>query len=153
MWFSIRNVDPRPILRELLEVYKRAYEEWEEYAYHTDRRILDYIKWLGKRAPEGFLVAFVDGRPVGFVAVDYNWIDYKGDPVGEIHELVVDPEFQYKGIGKGLLLAGLNVLVERGCRRFGLWVGKGNIRAQSLYRSLGFRIEERGGVWIRMVKD
>jgi len=66
----IKNVDPRPIRRKLLEIYKRAYWGWEEYAYRTNRESLEYLKWLQKRAPEGFLMAFLEERPIGFVAVD-----------------------------------------------------------------------------------
>jgi ribosomal protein S18 acetylase RimI-like enzyme len=154
MELNIKNVDPLPIQRELLEIYKRAYRGWEEYAYPTDRRILDYIKWLRKRAPEGFLVAFVNERPTGFIVVDYDWVDYTGEEVGEIHEIVVDPEFQDKGIGKRLLITGLDVLRAKGRRKFSLWVGKGNTKAQTIYKNLGFRVlEERWNTWVRMVKD
>ncbi len=153
MELYIKNVDPQTIQRELIEIYKRAYKGWEEYAYKMDRSIRDYIKWLRKRAPEGFLVAFVDGEPVGFIAVDYNWIDYPSEPIGEIHELVVNPEFQNRGIGKRLLLAGLDVLQRKGHKKFKLWVGKKNTKAQSLYKRFGFREEEHRNNWIRMVKE
>lgn len=142
----IKNVDPRPIRRKLLEIYKRAYWGWEEYAYRTNRESLEYLKWLRKRAPEGFLVAFLEERPIGFVAVDDHWIDYTRERIGEIHELVVDPAFQERGIGKQLFLAGLEALRAKGHRRFGLWVGKQNTKAQALYKKLGVREEERWGI-------
>ncbi len=154
MEIKIKNINLSPIQKELLEVYKRAYSEWEEYSYPTNRRILDYIKWLGKRAPEGFLVALVDEKPIGFVGVDYNWVDYTGENVGEIHELVVDPEFQNRGIGKRLFLTGLDILRNKGHKKFRLLVGKRNIKAQRLYENLGFRVvEERWNTWVRMAKE
>ncbi|RMF91643.1 MAG: GNAT family N-acetyltransferase [Nitrospinota bacterium] len=149
----IKNVDPRPIQRQLMTIYKRAYEGWEEYAYQSNRDIIDYLRWLRKRAPEGFLVAFMQEKPIGFIGVDYRWIDSRGEAIGEIHELALDPDFQAQGIGKQLFLAGLEVLRAKGHRRFGLWVGEKNTRAQALYTRFGFRIQERRGIWIRMVKE
>ncbi len=153
MEFIIRNVDLQPIQRELLEIYKGAYREWEQYAYRMDRRILDYFKWLRKRAPEGFLVAFADERPIGFIAVDYHWIDSNGETIGEIHELAVDPAFQNRGVGRWLLLAGLGVLRAKGHRKFRLWVGKKNTKAQAFYKKLGFREEEHWSTWVRMLRE
>ena len=97
----------------------------------------------------GFSIRNVDPQPIQQDLLEV----YKGDSVGEIHELVVDPEFQDRGIGKRLLLTGLEVLIEKGCRRFSLWGGKRNIKAQTLYGNLGFRIEGQGNVWVRMVID
>lgn len=149
----IKNVDPRPIKWELLEIYKRAYQGGEEYAYRTDREILDYFTWLRRRAPEGFLVAFLEERPIGFVAVDDRWIDYTGERIGEIHEWAVDPSFQGRGIGKRLFLAGLDLLRAKGHQKFGLWVGEKSTKALAFYRKLGFQEEGRWGIWVRMIKD
>lgn len=149
----IKSVDPRPIKGELLEIYKRAYRGWEEYAYREDREILDYFTWLRKRAAEGFLVAFWEERPLGFVAVDDRWIDSTGERIGEIHEWAVDPTFQGRGIGKRLFLAGLEVLRTKGHKRFGLWVGEKNTKAQAFYERLGFRRKGQWGIWIRMIKE
>jgi len=134
-------------------MYKQAYQGWEEYAYRTDQEILGYLKWLQKRAGSGFLVAFLEGRPVGFVVVDDRWVDDTGERIGEIHELVVDPLFQERGIGKQLFLAGLKALRAKGQRKFGLWVGERNAKARTLYKNLGFREEGQWGVWVRMIKE
>lgn len=149
----IQNVDPRPRIKEFVAVYERAYEGLEIYAYRRESEVIWYLKWLHKRAPEGFLAALAGGKPVGFIAVDYRWVDYRGRPTGEIHEFVVDPSFQGRGIGKRLCLAWLDVLRAKGHRWFGLWVGEHNTRAQSFYEKLGFRKVGQWGIWIRMEKE
>lgn len=150
---SIRNEDPRPILPQLVGVYRRAYAGLEQYAYRTDREVTEYLRWLYRRDPDGFLVAWLEEKPVGFIATDAHWVDYHGDRIGEIHELAVDGQAQGRGIGKALCLAGLEALRSRGHRRFGLWVGEGNTRAQGLYGKLGFRKVGQWGIWVRMIKD
>ena len=149
----IRHEELRPILSQLVALYRRAYAGLEQYAYRTDREIAEYLRWLYKRDPEGFLVARLDGELVGFIATDARWVDYSGERIGEIHELAVDSRVQGRGIGKALCLAGLEVLRSRGHRKFGLWVGEGNTRAQALYEKFGFRKVGQWGIWVRMVKD
>lgn len=153
MEIVIRNADFRHFEKELIELYKRAYSGWSEYAFRSDRKIHYYLRWLRKRCPEGFLIAFADGKPVGFIAVDYNWVGVGGKRVGELHELAVDPEFQNQGIGTKLVLAGMDVLRAKGHKRFELWVGYQNDKAISLYKKLGFKSKELWDVWIRMTKD
>ncbi|MDR5695385.1 MAG: GNAT family N-acetyltransferase [Armatimonadota bacterium] len=149
----IENVDPRSMIKVLVEIYRRAYAGIEVYAYRRTPDIVGYMKWLYKRAPDGFLAAFLGGEPVGFIAVDDRWMDHHGKPIGEIHEFAVDPTFQGQGIGTRLCLAGLEVLRNKGHRRFGLWVGEYNTKAQRFYEKLGFRKVGQWGIWIRMEKE
>lgn len=148
----IQNVDPRPRIKEFVAIYRRAYEGLEVYAYRRTPEVVGYLKWLHRRAPEGFLAALVGETPVGFIAVDYRWLDHRGEPIGEIHEFAVDPVFQGRGIGTRLCVAGLEVLRNKGHRRFGLWVGEHNQRAQAFYERLGFHKVGQWGIWIRMEK-
>ncbi len=150
---SIRTQDPKPVLPCLVALYRRAYRGMEAYAYRTDREVAEYLRWLHKRDPEGFLVAHLQEKAVGFVAADARWVDYRGERIGEIHELAVDDRYQGRGIGKALCLAGLAYLQDRGHRRFGLWVGEQNLRAQALYEKLGFRKVGQWGIWVRMIRD
>jgi mycothiol synthase len=150
---SIHHEDLRPILPQLVALYRQAYRGLEEYAYRTDREVAEYLRWLYKRDPQGFLVARLDGELVGFIATDARWVDYSGERIGEIHELAVDGRVQGRGIGKALCLAGLDALRSRGHRRFGLWVGEQNTRAQRLYEKLGFKKIGQWGIWVRMIRD
>lgn len=61
---------------------------------------------------------------------------------GRIHMLGVDPNFQDRGIGRFMLLKGLNYLKAQGVRRVELTADSQNKAAQFLYQSLGFRKTE-----------
>lgn len=83
-----------------------------------------------------FLVArdLGSGRMIG-----YNWLKIEsGSPVGEIYVVGVHPEAAGRGVGRRLMVAGLDRLRERGCRSADLYVEADSAAAVSLYRSLGF---------------
>jgi len=148
----IRNVT-NDDLDDFVEIYRLAYRGLEEYAYTKTRDIKSYFRWLMNRDRDGFFVAEVDDRPVGFVACDANWFSFFEDEgVGEIHEIFVRPDWQGRGIGSALLLKALDYARERGRRIAGLWVGVGNVRARRFYEKFGFEERGRWGKWIRMVK-
>lgn len=136
--------------QELAEVYRRGYKGLEEYAYTKPSDIKSYLQWLYRTDPEGLIVAQEDGKVVGFVAASRNWWDRTLGSVGEIHELVVLPEKQGRGIGSQLLEAALDFLSEYH-DIFSLWVGEGNERARVFYQRRGFVPVGQMGKWIRMV--
>ncbi len=136
-----------------VEVYEKAYKGLEEYAYTKRRDIRNYFKWLYSRDKDGFMVAEVDGRAVGFVACDTNWISMlEGEKTGEIHELFVLPEYRNRGIGSTLLLKAIEYAKEKGRTYAELWVGRTNYRARRFYKKFGFAESGEWGKWIRMTK-
>lgn len=151
----IRRVEPETFKRkrgEFGELYRQAYIGLEEYAYRRPSDIKGYISWLFRMDPEGFLVAEEEGKIVGFVAACRHWWDRERGQIGEIHELVVLPERQGRGIGRRLLEEALHFLGQEH-RLFGLWVGEGNERAFNFYLKGGFRPTGRMGKWIRMIRQ
>lgn len=86
-----------------------------------------------------FLLAWDDDRLVG-----YNWLKIEADDsldgalLGEIYVIGVDSADAGRGLGRTLMLAGLNRLRERGCIVAALYVDAENEGAVRLYRSLGF---------------
>lgn len=149
----LEPTDPETILADLKTIYRRAYRHLPDYAYTTDQEIEAYLRWLKKRGEGKLIVAFAGEKPVGFVAVDHRWETLNGQRVGEIHEIVVDPAYQGRTLGKRLLAAGLAVLREKGMRRFELWVGEKNERARSFYLKEGFQERGHWGKWLRMWRE
>ncbi|NPB06006.1 MAG: GNAT family N-acetyltransferase [Aquificae bacterium] len=140
-------------LNKLAELYLKAYEGLESYAYTHPSDALAYMEWLYRRDPEGFLVLKDGERPVGFVAADANWFSKRARKrVGAVHELVVDPSYRGRGLGKMLLKKALEYFKSKGLDEAELWVGDENERAISLYRKEGFKEEGRYNYWVRMVK-
>ncbi|MCY3924034.1 MAG: GNAT family N-acetyltransferase, partial [bacterium] len=59
--------------------------------------------------------------------------------MGEIYVIAVDPDFQGRGIGTPLTLAGLAHLHSRGPATAMLYVESDNAAANAVYERLGFR--------------
>jgi mycothiol synthase len=91
--------------------------------------------------PEGFLLAFDDRGLAGFCWTRAHPAapPLEVEVVGEIYVIGVDPDRQGTGLGRALVLAGLQDLHERrGAADGMLFVDAGNDDAVSLYRSIGF---------------
>jgi ribosomal protein S18 acetylase RimI-like enzyme len=100
------------------------------------------------RDADGLFVAEI-GEPVGFIACDTNWFGL-GDEA-EIHELFVKPEWQRRGVGRALLMHGIEYIKSREKSIVGLWVGVTNSKAINFYRRMGFVKDEIWGRWLRMI--
>ncbi|MGI6487389.1 MAG: GNAT family N-acetyltransferase [Syntrophomonadaceae bacterium] len=138
--------------QDVEEIYWHAYAAIPHYAYTKPAAVKSYLSWLKRRTKKGFMVARIAGRPVGFIAVDNNWRTPEGQGVAEIHEFVVDPAFQGRGIGKKLFQTGINFLKKRGAQNIELWVGEYNHKPHQFYRRQGFRDGGQWGKWVQMLK-
>ncbi|AEC51790.1 ribosomal protein s18 alanine acetyltransf erase related protein [Pyrococcus sp. NA2] len=142
----------REVLDQLVKVYMSGYQGLEEYGGEGEDYARDYIEWCWKRAPDGFFVAKVGDKIVGFIVCDRDWFSrYEGKVVGAIHEFVVDKAWQGKGIGKKLLITCLDFLNKYN-DIIELWVGEKNYGAMKLYERFGFKKVGKSGIWIRMVR-
>jgi mycothiol synthase len=89
--------------------------------------------------PAGFLLHEQAGRLVGFC---WTKVHRDNDPMlGEIYEVAVDPDVQGQGLGRRLVLAGLDWLTARGIPTAMLYVDESNTGAVHLYEGLGFTVD------------
>ncbi|MDK2876048.1 MAG: hypothetical protein PWQ22_458 [Archaeoglobaceae archaeon] len=150
-------VEIRKVRREdaecFVNAYFKSYQGLEEYAYRSRKLVKGYFKWLFSRDNQGFMVAELNGKAVGFVACDTNWISiFELKRVGEIHEIFVLPEFRCMGIASKLLSSALSYAKDKGRDLAELWVGEKNEKAIKFYENRGFRVVGKLGKWVRMVK-
>lgn len=130
-----------------LQVYNMAYKDIREYSYPENDYVRKYFKWLIDRDPNGVIVA-EEEETAGFIAVDTN--PYQKEEVGHIHELVIRPDFQDKGIGSALLQEGINYISSKNKKEVDLWVGATNHKAIEFYKKAGFTPGVVEGRWMRM---
>jgi len=87
---------------------------------------------------DGFLVHEIDGQMAGFC-----WTKIHDDTepmIGEIYVIAVDPAFHGKGLGRGLVVSGLDSIARRGVTTAMLYVDADNTPAVSMYEDLGFHV-------------
>jgi mycothiol synthase len=114
------------------------------FRWHDEQGDWDLETLLSREAqdwfdPAGFLLHERNHRLAGFC-----WTKVHRDhepPLGEIYVIAVDPDFQGRGLGRQLVLAGLDWLWRNGIEVGMLYVDRDNAPAVRLYESLGFSLD------------
>ena len=111
------------------------------FAAHPEQGALTASDLAARRAEPWFSAGdFLVARDAGTGRmIGYNWLKVEpGSPVGEVYVVGVHPDAAGRGVGRRIMLAGLDRLRERGCRTADLYVESDSAAAVALYRSLGF---------------
>jgi mycothiol synthase len=126
----------------------RDEDEWlrvnnAAFGWHPEQGGWDHVTLASRMAQpwfdaRGFLVHEIDGTMAGFC---WTKIHHDTDPVlGEIYVIAVDPAFHGRGLGRGLVVSGLESIGNRGVTTAMLYVDADNTPAVTMYEDLGFRV-------------
>jgi mycothiol synthase len=137
--------DPRPKVVTRAFVPGQDEEAWLEvnnraFATHPEQGNWTLATLLEREAepwfdPTGFRLYEQDGRLAASCWTKVHATT--SPPMGEIYVISVDPDFQGRGLGRALTVAGLDSLTGAGLRVGMLYVD-GDNPALSLYQSMGF---------------
>lgn len=109
-----------------------------------NRTPADYAIFLDSQLDDPNVAVFVadyNGDVIGYAytAVEgYDYMSLRG-PAGVLHDIVVEPDYRARGVGRLLLDASLAFLKSRGAPRVVLSTAEQNEVAQRLFASVGFR--------------
>ena len=102
---------------------------------------------------DGFVVHETDGHLDAFCWTKVHPADADGPERGEIYVVAADPDAQGRGLGRQLVLAGLDRLADAGVGTATLWVEDDNVPALALYERLGFTEHTRAQIFEHTADD
>ncbi|TDT30010.1 mycothiol synthase [Naumannella halotolerans] len=124
---------------ELIAVNARA------FSHHPEQGAMDAADLASRMSedwyrPEDLLVATVTDADGRSRLTGFHWTKQHDAETGEVYVLAVDPEAGGGGIGRALLTAGLQHLVDLGKQRVILYVEDDQPRVVEIYRRAGFEV-------------
>ena len=107
-----------------------------------------FFESLLRELPEAFLVAEVDEKVVGYIMckIEFGFSNFRKlgfVKKGHVVSVAVLDQHRGKGIGKALMLEGINGVVSRKSDEIYLEVRISNTQAIRMYQKLGFQIKSR----------
>jgi ribosomal-protein-alanine N-acetyltransferase len=107
-----------------------------------------FFESLLRELPEAFIVAEVDDRVIGYIMckIEFGFSNFRKlgfVKKGHVVSVAVLDQHRGKGIGKALMLEGINGVISRKSDEIYLEVRVSNTQAIRMYQKLGFQIKSR----------
>jgi GNAT superfamily N-acetyltransferase len=143
------------VVGKVIELHAAYYHEhWGfdgSFETQVGRELSDFIRGF-REGKDFFRAALVDRDFAGALAVDAGHDPERGV---RFRWFIVDPRFQGRGIGTGLLEQAMGFCTAAGYRTAYLWTFRGLDTARRLYERAGFRLVEEKPVdqWDRRILE
>ena len=124
-------------LAQLFDAYRQFYEQAPDISLARN-----FIAERLNHKDSLILVAENDKKLVGFCQIYPSFCSVAAAKIGVLYDLFVDPNTRNSGAGRSLMLAAHEYAANNGFERLDLTTAKTNLKAQSLYESLGWVRDE-----------
>ncbi|MGM9516247.1 GNAT family N-acetyltransferase [Roseateles sp. DB2] len=127
-------------LAPLFNAYRQFYQQPDDLALARS--------FLDERLRRGESVVLLaeaegkDGMVLGFCQLYPTFCSVEAQPIFSLYDLFVQPEARRLGVGRSLLRAAEDLALERGVARLDLTTARSNARAQALYESEGWVLDQ-----------
>ncbi|UCD08313.1 MAG: GNAT family acetyltransferase [Dehalococcoidales bacterium] len=98
-------------------------------------------------SPDFFLVGTINEKIVASVMAGYDGHH------GWIYYLAVDPEYRNQGLGRQIMVAAEEILLEIECPKIDLMVRKNNLGVIKFYEKIGYNEDEVVTMSRRLIED
>ena len=107
-----------------------------------------FFESLLRELPEAFIVAEVDDKVIGYIMckIEFGFSNFRKlgfVKKGHVVSVAVLDQHRGKGVGKALMLEGINGVLSRKSDEIYLEVRVSNTQAIRMYQRLGFQIKSR----------
>ena len=132
---SLANLES---LAVLFNQYRQFYEQNSDLALATE-----FIHQRLQNAESVILLAEdIHGKALEFCQLYPTFCSVEAKPIYALYDLFVLPQYRGHGIGRSLLLNAEALAKQNGKCRMDLTTAKTNLKAQSVYESLGWKRDE-----------
>jgi ribosomal-protein-alanine N-acetyltransferase len=117
-----------------------------------------FFESILRELPEAFIIAEINGKTVGYIMckIEFGFSNFRKlgfVKKGHVVSVAVLPEHRGKGLGKALMLEGINGVMNRKSDEIYLEVRKSNESAIKMYQKLGFQIKSKLRTYYRDGED
>ncbi|MDO6459369.1 GNAT family N-acetyltransferase [Granulosicoccaceae sp. 1_MG-2023] len=124
-----------PDLCALLNI---LFEQERDFSPDSNKQSQALKQIIGDPSVGEILVARQPGKVLGMVSLLYTVSTALGGRVALLEDMIIDPQYRHKGIGKSLLDSAVSLANRRACLRLTLLTDANNHSAQQFYRRAGF---------------
>jgi [ribosomal protein S18]-alanine N-acetyltransferase len=117
-----------------------------------------FFESILRELPEAFIIAEIDDKIIGYIMckIEFGFSNFRKlgfVKKGHVVSVAVLPEHRGKGLGKALMLEGINGVMRRKSDEIYLEVRKSNESAIKMYQKIGFQIKSKLRAYYRDGED
>ncbi len=123
----------------LVELLKTLFSVEEDFVFNESLQRRGLAMMLENQEERCIMVAETDGKVIGICSIQTLISTAEGGQVGLVEDVVVNPSYRGKGIGKMLLSSLEKWAKKRGLKRLQLLADQNNLPALEFYEKMNWK--------------